>query len=36
MGIDWMKVSELVQAVPPAYTEFIGDQLLQHVRRAAA
>ena len=35
MGIDWMRRSELAQAIPPAYTEFIGAQLLQHVRAAA-
>lgn len=28
MGIDWMTKKELCQAVPPAYTEFIGRQLL--------
>lgn len=33
MGIDWMLVSELVQAIPPAYTEWIGAQLLTHVRQ---
>ena len=27
MGIDWMKREELTQAIPPAYTEFIGRQL---------
>lgn len=28
MGIDWMKWDELSQAIPPAYTEFIGKQLM--------
>ena len=28
MGIDWMNRKELSQAIPPAYTEFIGTQLL--------
>lgn len=28
MGIDWMVRRELVQAIPPAYSEFIGRQLL--------
>lgn len=28
MGIDWMEPYELSQAIPPAYTEFIGKQLL--------
>ena len=28
MGIDWMSRTELSQAIPPAYTRFIGAQLL--------
>lgn len=28
MGIDWMTRKELTQAIPPAYTEFIGKQLI--------
>ena len=28
MGIDWMTLPELSEAIPPAYTEFIGTQLL--------
>ena len=28
MGIDWMGRDELGQAIPPAYTEFIGKQLI--------
>lgn len=29
MDIDWMTVKELDEAIPPAYTEFIGRQLLE-------
>lgn len=36
MGIDWMSGPELAQAIPPAYTEFIGEALLGHVRAAPA
>lgn len=36
MGIDWMNRDELSEAVPPAYTELIGHQLLQHVRASKA
>lgn len=35
MGIDWMTWSEATQAIPPAYTEFIGRQLLEALERAA-
>ena len=34
MAIDWMTKAELVQAIPPAYTEHIGRQLLQHLALA--
>jgi DNA (cytosine-5)-methyltransferase 1 len=36
MGIDWMTRDELSEAIPPAYTELIGHQLMQHVRARAA
>ena len=36
MGIDWMNRNELSQAIPPAYTEHIGHQLLEQIGRAAA
>ncbi len=36
MGIDWMRVRELVQAVPPAYTEFVGAHLMDQVSAVAA
>lgn len=29
MGIDWMTRRELTQAIPPAYTEFIGRQIMR-------
>lgn len=32
MGIDWMVRDDLSQAIPPAYTELIGNQLLQLMR----
>lgn len=32
MNIHWMTRSELTQAIPPAYTEWIGKQLIQHIR----
>jgi DNA (cytosine-5)-methyltransferase 1 len=35
MGIDWMSGSEHQQAIPPAYTEYIGRQLLDVLERAA-
>lgn len=31
MGIDWMIGSELNEAIPPAYTEFIGLQLMKEL-----
>jgi len=31
MDIDWMTMTELRQAIPPAYTEFIGSHLRQVV-----
>lgn len=36
MGIDWMSRDELDEAIPPAYTEFIGAQLIEQLARAAA
>jgi DNA (cytosine-5)-methyltransferase 1 len=35
MGINWMEPRELAQAIPPAYTEYIGALLLQQLREAA-
>jgi DNA (cytosine-5)-methyltransferase 1 len=31
MGIDWMTKTEINEAIPPAYTCFIGEQLLQYL-----
>ena len=36
MGIDWTTRRELAEAIPPAYTEFLGEQLADAVTRAAA
>ena len=33
MGIDWMTLEELTEAIPPAYTEWIGRQLLESLGR---
>ena len=33
MGIDWMTAAELSQAIPPAYTKFLGKHILQTIRR---
>jgi len=32
MGIDWMTKNELNEAIPPAYTQLIGKQLLSYMR----
>ena len=31
MGIAWMTGAELSQAIPPAYTRYIGEQLMKHL-----
>jgi DNA (cytosine-5)-methyltransferase 1 len=36
MGIDWMTREELSEAIPPAYTEHIGQQLMAHLETIAA
>lgn len=35
MGCEWMNRAELSQAIPLAYTTFIGEQLLDHLQAAA-
>lgn len=35
MGIDWMTAPELSEAIPPAYTEWIGEWLLAAMEKAA-
>lgn len=35
MGINWMDKNELAQAIPPAYTEWIGARLLEAMEVAA-
>lgn len=34
MGIDWMSPTEMCEAIPPAYTEFLGRQLIRFVELA--
>ena len=29
MGVDWMNQKELGESIPPAYTEFIGKELIK-------
>ena len=36
MDIDWMSVEELSEAIPPAYTEYIGKYLIEHIERGQA
>ena len=36
MGIDWMELRELSEAIPPAYTEHLGRQMLAHIREEQA
>ena len=36
MGIDWMNTAELAEAIPPAYTEYIGGHLIEYVTARAA
>lgn len=36
MGIDWMVRDEMAEAIPPAYTEHVGTQLLAHLESQVA
>jgi len=36
MQIDWTTREELTEAIPPAYTEFVGTQLLEYIASEAA
>lgn len=36
MGIDWMKRDELAQAIPPAFTEYVGSFLMAEIDTKAA
>lgn len=36
MGIDWMTLPELTEAIPPAYTQWVGEQLLAHMEALVA
>lgn len=36
MGVEWMTIKEAGQAIPPAYTEWIGRQLLAHLEATHA
>ncbi len=36
MGIDWMTVKEMSESIPPAYTHWIGMQLMDIIEREVA
>lgn len=35
MGIDWMVWEDLTEAIPPAYTQYLGEQILEQIEVAA-
>lgn len=35
LGVDWMTAKEMVECIPPAYTEHLGKQLMEHIRQPA-
>jgi DNA (cytosine-5)-methyltransferase 1 len=35
MGMDWVNASEINQAIPPAYTKFIGEQFLSQMQEVS-
>lgn len=36
MGISWMTTSEIAAAIPPAYTQWVGEQLMAHLTARGA
>ena len=30
---NWMTRAELAEAIPPAYTEFLGEQLIEYIKK---
>lgn len=34
MGIDWMSEEDLNEAIPPAYTRYVGQHMMTAVRRS--
>lgn len=34
MGVPWMSIKDMDEAIPPIYTEWIGTQLMKHIRES--